>query len=231
MTPTGQRILVRFAWGALVVLIAAGPVGGTPITGGNITLEFTNELTPMNPWEIKVTLHWATPSDNGQVALTSPALAGGMQEVVLFEGPIATGDSIEWEYMMPPPPPGRYHVVARYKQHPEREQGYGGATKVAYVLVREDTVFLAWTWDKENMENELEYELRQRGLEEVDPKQLDSLAPDLAERWRKVKGWRAIGPPPNPRKEKGTLPIDVSDRVFTVPDRDTIAFPGSGPPL
>jgi hypothetical protein len=211
----------------LCVLVTRESSSGTPITTGEVSLDFVSPPTPHAPWELFIRACHLTPSEYAQVVLTVPSEIGpGNREEILWEGPVTPGDSIIRTLSIPPPPPGRYVVAASYVARPGGPMGDLSTTKVAYVLVRTDTVFVAWSSNWENLRNEILYELRKRGLGGVSEEEMKTLAPDLAQRWHELyypKGITTI-------RTGQPVKVDTNDRVGSLPGRDTIAIPGSGPP-
>lgn len=215
-----------------VCLFAAWVDGGaSPMTTGTVTLDFISPPMSTEPWQLRIWGRTYSPFEDGQFELNLRSDSNGVlvRQEILWHGSAAAGDTFLVQRSLDPPNPGRYMLAARLVPFLHGTSGSGSTARIAYLLVRPDTVFLAWSSNAENMRSEMEYDLRKRGLEDVDPKLLDSLAPDLAERWRKVKGWKDIGPPPKPKTSPPPKVYDPS-RQRIGEGRDTTLIPGWGPP-
>lgn len=178
-------LLITVAVIAFLLNLVASDSGATPISSGEVSLVFKTPPTPTEPWELAIDVWAMTPSPDGRIDLELIGASGGtIQSVPLWEGSVASGDSISLHHSFPPPPPGMYALSPRFVPFPERP-GTGGASKAAYVLVTLDTVFVEWgRGGRRNLRDQILYDARKCGLGEVPPDSYDSLAPDLAKRWQ-----------------------------------------------
>lgn len=205
-------------------------------TFGEVSLTFLEPPTPDAPWHLRISARSYFQFENGKVAIARRRPGPGpsdVQEDIIWTGAANTRDTLVFEHYYAPPLPGLYMLVGSINPFPDGSQPHIPATfSIWYVLVRADTGLISQYDYGDLLRREVDVDIQKRGLTGVNPKQLDSLAPDLAERWRKVKGWRDIGPPPKPMRPPPSSP----PRTYQVEDpgegpyRDTIAMPGSGPP-
>jgi hypothetical protein len=220
---------------ALVLLSWATDIPASQPTSGEISLQFQNPPMPSGPWNLSIRVKTYLAFENGFIRLRLKPNRGSADEIRLWEGHAAERDTFAFEYELQPPSPGLYMLGVALVPYPEGPHGTFATHSIWYINITADTVFLARSSDWENLRNEILYDARERGLGDINPNAFDSLAPDLAKRWYDLyhpKSIETIEAESQSKANRDSMPpvIDVSDRTFFGPDRDTIAFPGSGPP-
>ena len=219
-----------------MVAVAAMTLGSAYVSaspasyGTKIKLEFESTPTPLESWELSIWAMTYFSFEDGllELQLTPTAARESIEDIKLWKGKAAAHDTFTYVYRLPSPPPGLYTLHAGLVPFPDgKPQGTFGSSSIWYVKVTPDTVFLARSSNRENIRNEILYDARKRGFGAVAREAWDTLAPDLAERWRLLHGRSSI---PHIRPAPKPVIIEASDEERSNPCRDTIAIPGSGPP-